>query len=440
MREKQFLQTPTLMGVYRALEKILDDGISEEEGIYHYTSTEVLDKILSNACFRASNIYYLNDAQEYYEGLNRLEAEMDAKTVFGRLALECIHELKAENRNTWEGLYTISFSSEGDSLQSWITYAKESGVCIEFNKQIMMAKSRDICYSQLKLIQKTKKDVEIFPVDCTMCIHSISYKKAPKMSQIQNVFETYYANATEQGGCDCKGLDDTVLYLNKRTIKHILQLLASFCKVEEFYGEREMRLSFFPLSNDDNTDDPQQNNVEIKYQLQKNGILRPYINIFFFRLPERVYGCPITAITIGPSGQQQAIYDSVVHRLVYGQNKLWIYNREELENLLGKHMSSCLNDIRKQIQLSECVDDTESVLKECVDEMMDRWAADTKYSIKSCSIDTDTVELKLEEKPKTEMVSKRGIKVKTLVDKISLDYYLSPEGILVKKSKIPYIF
>ena len=440
MREKQFLQTPTLMGVYRALEKILDDGISEEEGIYHYTSTEVLDKILSNACFRASNIYYLNDAQEYYEGLNRLEAEMDAQTVFGRLALECIHELKAENRNTWEGLYTISFSSEGDSLQSWITYAKESGVCIEFNKQIMMAKSRDICDSQLKLIQKTKKDVEIFPVDCTMCIHSISYKKAPKMSQIQNVFETYYANATEQGGCDCNGLDDTVLYLNKRTIKHILQLLASFCKVEEFYGEREMRLSFFPLSNDEELDDPLQNNVEIKYQLQKNGILRPYINIFFFRLPERVYGCPITAITVGPSGQQQAIYDSVVHRLTYGQNKLWKYSRKELEELLGKHLSGCLDDIRKHIKMSGNANDIAHLLKEIVNEMVERWSVNTDYSIESCDIDLNVVCIKLGETSKVEKVSERDIVVKELADKISLEYYLSPEGILVKKSKIPYIF
>ena len=48
----------------------------QETRLYHYTSTAVLDSLLSNATFWASNIYYLNDASEFQTGIEALKKHL----------------------------------------------------------------------------------------------------------------------------------------------------------------------------------------------------------------------------------------------------------------------------------------------------------------------------------------------------------------------------
>lgn len=53
--------------IYNDMSLIYSQNKSERK-IFHYTNTEVLDIILSNATLRASHVLYLNDAEEYYRG------------------------------------------------------------------------------------------------------------------------------------------------------------------------------------------------------------------------------------------------------------------------------------------------------------------------------------------------------------------------------------
>lgn len=113
--------------------------------LYHYTSTAVLDSLLSNATFWASNIYYLNDASEFQTGIealkNAFSKSFDADEIeleeCRKICEECIDNIEEWNGYTWPGIFSVSFSIKEDVLNQWITYAKEGGVCIEFDSKIM---------------------------------------------------------------------------------------------------------------------------------------------------------------------------------------------------------------------------------------------------------------------------------------------------------------
>lgn len=65
---------------------------------------------------------------------------------------------------------------------------------------------------------------------------------------------------------------------------------------------------------------------KVQYFVMPHGVLRPYINVKFGYIMKDsnkfIPMIPIKSIIIGPSGRQQAVFDSVVHRLVYGENNI----------------------------------------------------------------------------------------------------------------------
>ena len=58
--------------LFKYYEAIKTPTIGNKVVFYHYTSTEVLDKILETATFWASNLYYLNDSSEFKAGISWL--------------------------------------------------------------------------------------------------------------------------------------------------------------------------------------------------------------------------------------------------------------------------------------------------------------------------------------------------------------------------------
>lgn len=432
MKRKRFSSTVELAETYSALTRALSrfSKPKDEEqrgGVYHYTSTEVLDKILSTACFWASNLYYLNDAQEYQEGLHRLEATLSASQGKNRVMWECLQELLGESPNTWEGLYTISFSRVEDSLQNWITYAKESGVCIEFDASVITGYGKDV--STLLLKQKPHNGDSIRPIKASSCFHQILYDSSLDYDSISKAFRSCY-----DAKYDKAKTQETEFNWeeNRLFLKRFLQLLASYHKQDGFYGEREVRLSFFPLSADDSLcsdmDDPSKSEVEIKYFRQGSGVLRPYIEIFFFDLLNDNEACPITAITVGPGGHQQMVFDSIVHRLQYGICKLWSYDCEKKKELLKRYLEGCLH----QIEEGERPHIIEALAKE--------WADRAGYSVRSCTVENEVVSVTLSEELSNVSSCDISEEEKRVLARLLRDNYFSTQGVWVKKSKIPYIF
>ena len=114
--------------------------------LYHYTSTDTMQYILKNGDIFATNIRYMNDSEEYTNGLEELyrlaqNEEMVKEWLKDRgrkdVTLEDIRqtftvEKLKRNRKIME-YYSISFCQKNDLLSQWAIYAKESGVSIKMN-------------------------------------------------------------------------------------------------------------------------------------------------------------------------------------------------------------------------------------------------------------------------------------------------------------------
>ena len=127
------------------------------ERMYYYTSTDTMCKILQNGNMFATNLNYMNDAQEYINGLEEirklcLKADF-VRNVYGEdvsgmseqmikaFEKEMTEEKQDEYRES-NTRYSISFCKDGDLLSQWTTYARESGVSIE----MAFDKDRDVCF------------------------------------------------------------------------------------------------------------------------------------------------------------------------------------------------------------------------------------------------------------------------------------------------------
>lgn len=441
MRHERFSRMVDLQYIYAAIQESID--VTKPSHVYHYTSTEVLDKILANASFRASNIYYLNDTREYLEGLEQLTQIVCAgeDTLFSKeTMLECLEELKETNRNDWAGLYTISFSNQRDNLQSWITYAKESGVCLELDAETLTARDSIDPYPytpRLVLAQKSSDDKVVDTIACDVCLNPVDYKNSQSLEILSNAFIKYYNNGTpiKKGDGTDYSKDQNFWKSKKAILKPFLQLAASFFKESSFNGEHELRLSFFPAAEE--LADSSISEVEIKYQCVRGGVLRPYIDIFFMGLPGRFEACPISSIMIGPSGRQQAVFDSVVHRIKYGKCALWPFSTEKKNKLLNEYLNTCEKfaaSCMKEEYIPQSKSQQEQILKCLRDYLAKEWAFRAGYTVVFASDGT----IKLVEKESREAIL--PARIKGLARKVFGNFYLSVEAVLVLKSTSPYTF
>ena len=433
----------SLRGSYSALQEMLK-GSAGSNDFFHYTSTEVLDKILSTACFRATNIYYLNDSMEYLEGLKKLMSVVQGADTPNQTFIDCINELRYSGCNMWEGLYTISFSTKEDNLQHWITYAKESGVCIQLDGEIMTRASGAFSEDdeqKLIFIQKDRTQKTVGEITSGNCLNPIDYGEPMiTLSQLEESFKHYYLS--DHVNADVTEHAD--FWENNRDIlKRFLQLTASFFKIHDFDGEYEARLSFFPLVDDTDEESETNNSVEFKYHRMPSGALRPYINIYFLQAPEKHYACPIRSITIGPGGHQQVVFDSVVHRLKYGDCKLWQYGLKKKAECLSEYISLCTGHARKLLEQdtgdSE-QSDIESLLKNLTNYLQDEWAYRAE-----CKVIVDRAgKLSLTQKEDGDSPVRPKIpedaKTMLLLEKVLSEFFLSSSGVIVRKSACPYIF
>jgi hypothetical protein len=308
-----------IWGCYDALSNLRDDIAG---GIYHYTSTKVLNSILNNGCLWASNMFYVNDKQEYKAGIAALKNFFSGHPLY-----EFVDKAEHVDGRSNLGVFTISFCSEPDMLQQWITYAKESGVCIGLDK--------DIALNEAKILSGnfSHKPNNILPIayfekvgaddngGSVKLLDKALVQKTAKAIKLSGVF-------SEKSKSWWVGHPDFA--------ETFLQLLAAYYKEKSFYGEQEIRAAF--LANRD---------TEIKYFEHSNGVLRPYIEVCFLHEDsnslETAVEVPIRTIMVGPSGRQQSVFDSVIHRVRYGDtSKVWKYAVGKKREILREFIKGCL--------------------------------------------------------------------------------------------------
>lgn len=105
--------------------------------LYHYTSFNAFNSIVTNCRLRFTNIRYLNDKSEYLYALdllkNRIIEFEQNNNVLKRVDLSMFDRFFFSDK-----LYSVSFCENGDDLNLWRGYCPfEGGISIGFNKDII---------------------------------------------------------------------------------------------------------------------------------------------------------------------------------------------------------------------------------------------------------------------------------------------------------------
>jgi len=112
----------------------------QNQKLYHYTSPEGLIGIISDNCIRATDIFYVNDSEEFMRGVNIAKEmieqlydskEGDEKKRLERFRKDLSYISPSQNHIP---IYISSFSTEGDQLSQWRAYCHGGGFAIGFAK------------------------------------------------------------------------------------------------------------------------------------------------------------------------------------------------------------------------------------------------------------------------------------------------------------------
>lgn len=368
--------------------------------LYYYTSTDTMRYVLTQGDIFATNIRYMNDSEEYINGLREvyqlsqkesfLEAWIKEKgydesllkgmqTIFSKKNFE-------ENKRNME-YYSISFCKENDLLSQWAIYAKESGVSIKMNfadeKYKFFTKGID---------NGTKAAWELSPQE-------VKYFTYDSMKDNENTYKSVAYEILDW-------LYKEMPY-NQERKKEDWRYISTLVKRYDFYQEKECRLVFDP----NNTVAP----PLIQYRHDKN-VLKPYLDI------ECDFGWPIWEIMIGPGFNQSVVYDSVEHFLNHAEVKVGIKSVEDYAQRIRQHLAPY------ELSLGRCKE--YNVLRE-------------KLAQNDWIDNVDMEEARIIFNQNLRAIS-RTVDVDAVYDSNVKQYFrehrFTSSGVVLTKSSIPYIF
>jgi len=449
--------------------------------LFHYTSTDVMDKLLERTTFRASNIFYLNDAAEYRAGIDALYeavSDVEAEKILKEIEVE-----DGQGRLSC-GVFSISFSQERDSLHQWITYAKESGVAIELDNELINSIQDGVFWQGVDSYDfdkdKEKGENDLLCASLKTVMKPVQYRYDPEFFKQEKILP------------------------NRETY----MWLASYIKQSAFKSEKEVRIAILACRTEERES-------KIQYYVMPNGVLRPYLNITIGKIStidnQFVPMLPLKSITVGPSGKQQVVFDSVVHRVKFGNTRvhnyaekkellinnfvlylcellIWIEKRSNKNDIIEAnrirvsdneipyienfawslpevntlkeqimeqtrktwHLQSQTKDINQEI--SEGYSEQQNGFEEgkinkvsvidIIERVIKNWIEENRRELESIVINDKRVyeekEIPIEEI--SDECTEESRRIGQIVYEFSQDVYFTREGILIKKSKIPYIF
>ena len=286
--------------------------MKETKELYYYTSSDTMRFILTGRNIYATNLKYMNDGEEYVNGLTELRTVLNNKY---RGVAEIMQDNYEQEIIKHPKSYSISFSHERDLLSQWSMYAKESGVCIrmDFSKD-----DSNVKYLLKRVGGGEKGTKDIFP-------HKVYYLTKHVMSSDNYNSECNRIIADIESGKT--EVDPSVLEDIQDGIDTVWRRLSPYVKRREFFQEAEYRLVFNlnaiePGSSGGLCDDT----IKIDYRVDKN-VLKPYLDV------KREGGWPVREIMVGPGFNQKAVYDSVKHFLDNAPIAISDYKKQEIKNL-----------------------------------------------------------------------------------------------------------
>lgn len=262
--------------------------------------------ILQKGNIFATNLLYMNDSEEYKNGLRELQTIINARYEETLISDEQV-ELELSKDTT---MYSISFSTAKDLLSQWSMYAGESGVSIamEFSGEEKYKAYED----------KTRKYVS----KRRMEPHTVYYctKNAMSEGRYQSVVQKIWKQI-EKRNKETLALKDI-----RGNATYLWKEMTPYVKRFEFNAEGEYRLVF----------DWSQllRQFRIDYR-NDNNVLKPYLDI------ECEGGWPIFEITVGPGFNQDVVFRSVLHFLNHADLKVRSMTEKQFLRRCKKYFESC---------------------------------------------------------------------------------------------------
>lgn len=302
--------------------------------VFYYTTVGTFHKFAENGCLWASHIKRMNDWKEFELGrdqvlqvLKHLEPSLANEEVRQRFtdAIADAREIMRPAGNCppfgygreyvdyWQPeVYNLSFTTREDLLSQWKMYARESGVAVELDFSRASTFWQKTVHSERDLSEKDTMD---FKREYCLPRH-IDYQTEQLRAQIQDTIQQ-----TEE---------DPDLFVWKMI--YILEQIPFF-KHSGFSQEGESRLIFRPYKRLEPDDSITYSKVGYR---EAGHILVPYLEIYCgspadpkANLADSI-GWPVVSLTVGPGHDQDVVFESLVHRLEFGRSKFRAYSENEL--------------------------------------------------------------------------------------------------------------
>ena len=229
---------------------------------------------IQQCIMRASHLRFLNDSQEYLNGLDWLNRKMQE---------ECVQGFKDECR---DNMYSISFCGNDDLLSQWKWYGKDSGIAISFDMSNIQYKYYDY-YDNIQVSMLPSTDTHTMPLP----VKYTDDEKLTYYNQIKNW------NKTDQ--------------IRQSLSPLLAGLFIPFCKHEGFQEEKESRLIFY-TADMDSTQKAGLKPFQIHYYTS-GATIKPSLDVIFqAKDPNKSI---VNCLTVGPGQNQELIYKALVHML-----------------------------------------------------------------------------------------------------------------------------
>lgn len=250
--------------------------------LYYYTNIGAMCCILQKSNIYATNLKYMNDSEEYANGLKEL------RTIFKEKGdVSITQERLQEELEQDVATYSISFSTKRDLLSQWSMYAGESGISF---KMVFSGNERYKAYlDNGERDYLTEEGVILKPQEIFYCT-----KDAMEQTSYEAIRDSIWEKIFQ-------GEDEIVKKDFNGNYERLWKKMAPYVKRVEFEAENEYRLAF-------ERNQWKESNYRIDYRNSKN-VLKPYLDV------ECEGGWPIHEIMIGPGFNQDVVYNSVLHYL-----------------------------------------------------------------------------------------------------------------------------
>ena len=246
---------------------------SKPAELFHYTSTQALERICTTNELLLSDARYLNDSSEIEHGVviaKEALSGLDQSTKDERLRslAKIVDSAVSILTEASHRPFVFSLSEEGDSLEQWRGYGGRSAVAIGFSADI-------------EAVQPVGKAIHSYT-----SLARVEYSIDRQRKIVEDVLDSI-ATFADRPRREPKGGDGGTSILGV-TINSLMQIIPTF-KHNSFHNEREWRLIRMIM-------DPVEHRADVVRHSVREGLLVPNT---FVRNPEG--RLPISSVRCGPN-------------------------------------------------------------------------------------------------------------------------------------------